>query len=203
MHSTTVQRALNSKLDISCCIAAKKPFLTAKHIQKRKEWAKEHIGWTEQEFRCVIYTDESSVEIGKQSRQNTVWRKPGERYKKECLVPTFKSGCQSVMIWSCISYNMRGPLVRIPSGMCKGSDYVKLILDGPLWDIYLQQCEEKGIAIVMEDGAPTHRSAIAQNFRSQNSLETIPHPPQSPDMNPIEHVWKQLKVLINQRPTCP
>ena len=22
-------------------------------------------------------------------------------------------------------------------------------------------------------------------------------------MNPIEHVWKQLKVLINQRPTCP
>ena len=98
---------------------------------------------------------------------------------------------------------MRGPLVRIPSGMRKAVDYVHLVLDGPLWDVYIQQSEEKGFVKVVEDGAPTHRSKAAHDFRSQNSLETFPHPPQSPDMNPIEHVWKQLKVLVNKRPIRP
>jgi transposase len=87
--------------------------------------------------------------------------------------------------------------------MRKGCDYVDLVLGGPLWEVYLEQSEEKGIVKVMEDGAPTHRSKVAQTFRSQNSMETFPHPAQSPDMNPIEHVWKRLKVLVNERPNQP
>ena len=83
---------------------------------------------------------------------------------------------------------MQGPLVQIPSGMRKGVDYVDLVLGGPLWGVYIEQSEKKGIIKVMEDGAPTHRSKVAQNFRSQNSLEKFPHLAQSPDMNPIEHV---------------
>jgi hypothetical protein len=184
-------------------VAAKKPFLKAVHIRKRKEWARENVRLTREDWIRIIWTDESSVEVGKQSRQCTVWRKPGERYLQDCVVPTFKSGRQSVMVWGCISYNMRGPLVRIPSDMRKGVDYVALILDGPLWEVFVEQSEEKGIVRVMEDGAPTHRSKAAQTFRSKNSLETFPHPAQSPDMNPIEHVWKRLKVLINKHPIQP
>ena len=29
------------------------------------------------------------------------------------------------------------------------------------------------------------------------------HPAQSPDLNPIAHVWKYLKDQVNQRPTWP
>ena len=203
VHPTTVQRALKSGLDMSRRIAAKKPFLSTVHIWKRKAWAKEAMQLTREDWIRMIWTDESSVEVGKESREATVWRKPGERYRKECLVPTFKSGRQSVMVWGCISFGIRGPLVRIPSGMRKATDYVALILNGPLWDFYVEQSEAKGIVKVVEDGAPTHRSKAAENFRSQNSLETFSHPAQSPDMNPIEHVWKQLKVLINKRPIRP
>ena len=203
VHPTTVQRALKTGLDVSHHIAAKKPFLSAVHIRKRKEWAKEALLMTREDWMRIIWTDESSVEVGKQSRECAVWRKPRERYELDCLVPTFKSGWQSVMIWGCISYGMRGPLVRIPSGMRKAVDYVYLVLDGPLWDVYIQQSEEKGFVKVVEDGAPTHCSKAAHDFQSQNSLETFPHPPQSPDMNPIEHVWKQLKVLVNKHPICP
>ena len=204
MHpTTTVQRALKASLGMSHRIAAKKPFLSTTHIRKRKIWAREALKLTREEWIRIIWTDESSVEVGKELRESTVWRKPGERYRKECLVPTFKSGRQTVMVWSCISYGFRGPLVRIPSGMRKGVHYVALVLDGPLWDFYVEQSEEKGIVKVMEDGAPTHQSKAAESFRSQNSLETFPHPAQSPDMNPIEHVWKQLKVLVNKRPIRP
>src|SRR6202789_817102 len=198
---TTIQRVLKTGLDITHRIAAKKPFLSAVHTQKRKEWAKEHMALTMADWKCLIWTDEASVEVGKQSKQCTVWRKPGERYQRECLGPTFKSRRTSVMIWGCIAYGMCGPLVWIPPDMRKGADYVDLVLGRALWDVYLEQSEEKGIAKVMEDGAPTHRSKVAQTFRSQNSLESFPHPAQSPDMNPIEHVWKQLKILVNNRPT--
>ena len=34
-------------------------------------------------------------------------------------------------------------------------------------------------------------------------MASIPHPPQSPDLNPIKHVWKKLKVLVNQCLTRP
>jgi transposase len=199
----TVSRVLNTRLGLSRRVAAKKPFLNAKQTKKRWIWAKDHIGWTVEDWKKVIWTDESSVEIGKESRRCTVWRKPGERYRKECLVPTFKSGRQSVMVWGCIAYGKQGPLVRIPSDKRKGADYVELIMQGPLQDFCVELRKEHGTVLVMEDGAPVHRSRVAKNFRSQNSMDSISHPPQSPDLNPIEHVWKKLKILVNTQPTRP
>ena len=107
------------------------------------------------------------------------------------------------MIWGCISHNRRGPLICIPPDKRKGADYVELILAGPLWDFYVEEYEAKGQVLVMEDGAPIHRTKLAKEFRAKNFMETIPHPAQSPDINPIEHAWKQLKTLVNERPQRP
>ena len=67
----------------------------------------------------------------------------------------------------------------------------------------MELSEERGLVAVMEDGAPTHCCKLAQEFRTDHHMETIPHPAQSPDVNPIEHVWKHLKVKVNQRPVRP
>ena len=73
----------------------------------------------------------------------------------------------------------------------------------PLWNFYVELYEERGVAKVIEDGAPVHRSKIAQSFRDRNSMETFPHLAQSPDMNPIEHVWYIMKRAINKRQKRP
>jgi hypothetical protein len=48
-----------------------------------------------------------------------------------------------------------------------------LFLAGPLWDFYMEIYDEWGTAWVIEDGAPIHRSHVAQNFHQTTSLETI------------------------------
>jgi transposase len=200
ISTDTVQRALTTQLDMGAYIAAKKPYLTQKHKLARLQWARDHQGWGKEDWFRIIWTDEASVEIGKDSRVPWVWRRPGERYLDKCLVPTFKSGRQSLMIWGCMAYGRLGPLFRMPKDERTGKDYVKLILAGPLWDFYSDLLEERGQVAVMEDGAPIHRSRVAKEFRAAHQIAIFPHPAQSPDITPIEHVWHRLKTQINARP---
>lgn len=203
VSSRTVRRVIHDKLDMRGYVAAKKPHLKPVHRAARRAWARAHWRWGEEDWKHVIWTDESSVEIGKDSRRLWVWRRPGERYDEKCTAPTFKSGRQSLMIWGCMAFGRLGPLVRIPKEERTGADYVRLVLAGPLWDFYSELLEERGLVAVMEDGAPIHRSKVAKNFRATHHMEVFPHPAQSPDINPIEHAWHKLKTNINQRPVIP
>lgn len=92
-------------------IAAKKPYTSEKHACARIEWCEKHKNMTINDWKKVIFSDESCVEIGKQSRQLRVWRYTGERFNLDCLASTFKSSRRSVMIWACFAGEIKGPLV--------------------------------------------------------------------------------------------
>lgn len=61
--------------------------------------------------------------------------------------------------------------------------------------------KERGLDIlVVKDGAPPHQWKAAQYARNQHSIHQLPHPPNSPDLNPIEPVWFLLKKRISEMP---
>ena len=42
----------------------------------------------------------------------------------------------------------------------------------------------------MQDNAPCHKAKIVLSFLDNEGIAVVKRPPQSPDMNPIENVWK-------------
>jgi hypothetical protein len=61
----------------------------------------------------VIWSDESKFELFGGDGKRWVWRQPHEKYDVSCLVPTFKSGQQGVMVWGCFMKYRLGPLIKL------------------------------------------------------------------------------------------
>ncbi len=55
----------------------------------------------------------------------------------------------------------------------------------------------KNIVIVL-DNFRSHRAQATVNFAEENRIELVYLPPYSPDLNPIEFIWKSIKRVISR-----
>jgi hypothetical protein len=86
----------------------RKPGLTAAMERARLAWAKSYESWSIDDWKKVIFSDETSVVVGHRRGGYRIWRRPEERFLKSCTRERWK-GYSDFMWWSCFSWHEKGP----------------------------------------------------------------------------------------------
>ena len=50
--------------------------------------------------------------------------------------------------------------------------------------------------VMQEDNAPWHTAKLVRSFLDRQKVRRLRWPAQSPDLSPIENLWKQIKTII-------
>lgn len=207
ISARTLRRVLASE-GIHRRRARKAPYLTKEHKSQRLDWAQALSSWNEADFGKVIFSDECYIHVGGTPGTVYVSRSSDEADLEECYAPKFEQSSVKVMVWACIMLGCKGPLLVLdfPGGKGGGMNserYQDQVLNGALWDFYVQKSFELGQVYFQQDNARCHKSKSTMKWFDRNGVMLFLHPPSSPDLNPIENLWYELKRRIRLRPHTP
>ena len=193
----TVRRFLNRN-GYHFLQARKKGILLRKDLKKRVEFAKDvrrRFGHNMFTHKIAFYLDGTSFVYKTnpldQARapRGRVWRKHSEGLMTGCTSKGSKvgSGGRVVKLMVAISFK-EGVVACEPYSHMNGAYFADFIRRK--FDAMFSKSDKHGSRLFVQDGDPSQNSKVARDAMAEMDAELFPIPPRSPDINPIENIFK-------------
>ncbi|GFV02635.1 transposable element Tcb1 transposase, partial [Trichonephila clavipes] len=102
--------------------------LTRQHRTARLQWCRGHHNWTEQDWVCVLFSDENRFSLSSDCRRQLIWRESGTAYRPENIQEKDRYPTCSIMVWAGIIINFRTRLHVVANGTMTGQRYIYEVL---------------------------------------------------------------------------
>jgi transposase len=107
ISATTIWRVLHAA-GFHKTKPTRKPGLTARMKKERLDWCLARQHWTLEDWKAVIWSDETSVVLLHRRGGYRIWRTAKEKVNKTCIRERWK-GSSEFMFWGSFSYDKKGP----------------------------------------------------------------------------------------------
>ena len=96
------------------------------------------------------------------------------------------------MAWGCLGNGRLGELHILPANTRMNSKMYIEVLNKRL----RSSMRKTGCSVFQQDNAPCHVSNLTKDWFERKRIEVLDWPGSSPDMNPIENLWRHWKAKL-------